>query len=102
MFSNKELRHFAYSTFSDWPGGVYATPAIAGSRPGALIAVWWHLHEICRNLSILQATWAALVYHGEDGYIDATKKMVTVARQLADGSSYVNWVSVSVLFLFMP
>jgi sphinganine-1-phosphate aldolase len=39
MFASKELRRFGYSCFSDWPGGVYATPTIAGSRPGALVAV---------------------------------------------------------------
>jgi len=76
MFSNKNLRHFEYSSFSDWPGGVYATPTIAGSRPGSLVA----------------ATWAAMVYHGESGYVESTKKMVTVARQLADGIKKIKGV----------
>jgi sphinganine-1-phosphate aldolase len=37
----------------DWPGGQYASPTIAGTRPGGAIA----------------AAWAVLQYVGEDGYL---------------------------------
>ena len=36
---------------TDWPGGIYASPTLAGSRPGANIAV----------------TWAAMMSFGRDG-----------------------------------
>jgi hypothetical protein len=39
LYASKELHHMQYSLFPDWPGGVYGTPTMAGSRPGALIAV---------------------------------------------------------------
>jgi hypothetical protein len=27
--------------FSDWPGGIYATPTISGSQAGSVIAATW-------------------------------------------------------------
>merc|ERR1711964_795149 len=72
-YSSKELRHYQYSIFTDWPGGVYGTPGMAGSRPGALIAM----------------TWAALASHGLDGYIKNTKLIVETARYIARGISEI-------------
>ncbi|EDQ89686.1 uncharacterized protein MONBRDRAFT_32346 [Monosiga brevicollis MX1] len=69
MYSFHELHHAQYSMFPDWPGGVYGTPTIAGSRSGALVA----------------ATWAALVHHGEDGYVKCTQKIIKAAREIAEG-----------------
>ncbi len=43
-----------------WPGrsgGIYATPSMAGSRPGGLIA----------------GAWAAMIYLGREGYVAAAK-----------------------------
>ena len=47
-------------------GGVYASPSIAGSRPGALIA----------------GTWAALMTMGDDGYTQSCAGIVGAARQI--------------------
>ncbi|KAH7399134.1 pyridoxal phosphate-dependent transferase [Phaeosphaeria sp. MPI-PUGE-AT-0046c] len=54
------FRKYQYFISPDWSGGVYASPSIAGSRPGALIA----------------GCWASLVKQGENGYIDACHKIV--------------------------
>jgi len=69
MYSNSSLRRHQYSVFPDWPGGVYGTPGLAGSRPGALVA----------------ATWAAMVYHGMSGYQENTKAIVETTRFIATG-----------------
>ena len=45
-----QLRQHQYFVAPDWSGGIYATPAVAGSRPGALIA----------------GTWAAMMYMGKE------------------------------------
>lgn len=37
LYSNHTLRSYQYSLFTDWPGGIYGTPTIAGSRAGALV-----------------------------------------------------------------
>lgn len=41
LYKTKSLRKFQYHVMTEWPGGVYASPSVAGSRPGALIAACW-------------------------------------------------------------
>ena len=62
------LRHqFFVST--DWPGGLYASPGLAGTRPGGPIA----------------AAWAALMGMGEDGYIDRARDALEASERLRAG-----------------
>lgn len=60
MYSDKKYIHEQYSIQTDWPGGVYASPTIPGSRAGGLIATCW----------------AAMLYHGLEGYIEATRNIM--------------------------
>lgn len=69
MYRSKALRKYQYSVTTDWPGGVYGSPSMAGSRPGALIA----------------GTWASMVHMGEQGYIDSCREIVGAARSIAAG-----------------
>ncbi|XP_048472292.1 sphingosine-1-phosphate lyase 1 [Rhincodon typus] len=66
LYSNKKYRHYQFFVAPDWQGGIYASPTIAGSRPGGIIA----------------ACWATMMYMGEDGYIKATKKIIDTARHI--------------------
>jgi len=68
LYRSAELRTYQYFVSPDWAGGVYASPGIAGSRPGALIA----------------GCWASLMSVGETGYIDACGKIVGTAKKIAD------------------
>ncbi|KPM45804.1 Sphingosine-1-phosphate lyase [Neonectria ditissima] len=68
LYRSAELRTYQYFVSPDWSGGVYASPGIAGSRPGALIA----------------GCWASLMTIGESGYIDACTKIVGTAKKIAD------------------
>ena len=34
LYSSQHLRHFQYFVQPDWPGGIYASPSMAGSRAG--------------------------------------------------------------------
>jgi sphinganine-1-phosphate aldolase len=69
LYRDAELRHFQYFTSTDWPGGLYFSPTIAGSRPGALSA----------------ACWAAMVALGEDGYLRAAKAILETATKIKQG-----------------
>jgi sphinganine-1-phosphate aldolase len=69
LYRSAELRHYQYYTTTDWPGGLYFSPTFAGSRPGALSA----------------ACWAALLAIGEQGYLDATQKILETAAQIRKG-----------------
>ncbi|KAH7319655.1 glutamate decarboxylase/PLP-dependent protein [Stachybotrys elegans] len=66
LYRSAEHRAYQYFVSPDWSGGVYASPGIAGSRPGALIA----------------GCWASLVSVGEAGYVDACTKIVGTTKQI--------------------
>lgn len=62
------LRHqFFVST--DWPGGIYASPSIPGTRSGGAIA----------------AAWAAMHAMGESGYVEHTERALRAAKLVAAG-----------------
>jgi glutamate/tyrosine decarboxylase-like PLP-dependent enzyme len=69
LYRGNELRHFQFYTVTDWPGGLYLSPTFAGSRPGALSA----------------ECWAAMVSIGEQGYVDAARRILTTGAQVRDG-----------------
>lgn len=69
LYRNTELRHYQFYTVADWPGGLYFSPTFAGSRPGALIS----------------ACWAAMIAMGEDGYLQATQKILETATSIKEG-----------------
>ena len=55
--------------FTEWSGGIFASPALLGTRPGGSIA----------------AAWAALQAIGVDGYIENAKKIMEAVKTLKDG-----------------
>ncbi|EKX36578.1 hypothetical protein GUITHDRAFT_97529 [Guillardia theta CCMP2712] len=69
LYRTHELRHFQYFVAADWTGGIYATPSLAGSRSGAIIA----------------GTWAAMMYMGKEGYISAAQSIMQVTHKIAHG-----------------
>nr|XP_056706485.1 sphingosine-1-phosphate lyase 1 [Euleptes europaea] len=64
LYSDKKYRYYQFFVATDWQGGIYASPTVAGSRPGGIIA----------------ACWAAMMHLGEDGYVEATRKIISTAR----------------------
>jgi len=68
LYRTPELRQYQYFTSSDWPGGMYISPGMSGSRSGGVIA----------------ATWAALLTTGRDGYLDAARRIFATAAQVVD------------------
>jgi sphinganine-1-phosphate aldolase len=69
LYRSKELRRFQYFTSVDWPGGIYSSPSIAGSRPGGLVA----------------GCWATMIALGREGYRDAARQIMEAARAIAKG-----------------
>ncbi len=69
LYRGRELRHRQYFVATDWPGGLYYSPTMAGSRPGALLA----------------AAWAAMLSMGESGYLEATSAILEAAATIRAG-----------------
>ncbi|KAM6104851.1 LOW QUALITY PROTEIN: sphingosine-1-phosphate lyase 1 [Pterocles gutturalis] len=65
LYSAKKYRMYQFLYCTDWRG-IYASPSVAGSRPGGIIAA-------CGRL---------LMHIGESGYIEATKRIIKTARFL--------------------
>uniref|UniRef100_A0AAR2JXY2 sphinganine-1-phosphate aldolase n=1 Tax=Pygocentrus nattereri TaxID=42514 RepID=A0AAR2JXY2_PYGNA len=78
LYRDKKYRHYQYFVAPDWQGGIYASPSMAGSRPGGIIA----------------ACWATMMHMGENGYVDATRKVVQTARTIAAGIRKIEGVFV--------
>jgi len=68
LYSEEIYRHYQWFSYVDWPGGIYATTTISGSRAGGIIA----------------ACWASLVYHGRDGYVKSTKQIIETTRYITN------------------
>lgn len=66
LYRTQQLRSYQYYVDPAWSGGVYASPGIAGSRPGALIA----------------GCWASLMSTGEDGYLQSCIEIVGATKKL--------------------
>jgi len=69
LYRDVELRRHQYFVATDWPGGLYCSPTLAGSRPGGLIA----------------ACWAAMVATGEEGYLESTRRVMETAAEIRRG-----------------
>ncbi|ORZ13636.1 sphingosine-1-phosphate lyase [Absidia repens] len=69
MYRHPSIRKYQYFLSADWTGGIYASPSVAGSRPGALIA----------------GCWAALMKMGEDGYLDTCKQIIDTRQKIQRG-----------------
>ena len=63
LYRNKDLRRRQFFSVTGWPGGLYFSPTMAGSRPGGLSA----------------ACWAAMVSMGESGYLEAARRVLETA-----------------------
>jgi glutamate/tyrosine decarboxylase-like PLP-dependent enzyme len=63
-----DMRHQIFVA-TDFPGGVYASPTLLGTRPGGPIA----------------AAWAALQTLGEDGYLELARRAIDAADRLRAG-----------------
>jgi len=66
LYRDAELRRYQYFNYPDWPGGIYFSPGLSGSRSGGLVA----------------ATWAAMVSLGEEGYLEIARGIFETADRI--------------------
>ena len=78
LYRTHELRRHQFFVTTDWAGGVYASPTMAGTRPGGPIA----------------ASWAILNYLGEEGYLKITDTVMKTALKLRQGVSAIRGLKV--------
>ena len=69
LYRHPDLRRYQYFTATDWSGGLYASPTMGGSKAGGLIAV----------------AWAVMVKLGQEGYLDAARRILEAGDQIREG-----------------
>ena len=66
LYRNAELRAHQFFAYPSWPGGLFGSPAMAGSRPGGMIA----------------AAWTAMVAMGQEGYLNIARDVLEVTQKI--------------------
>ncbi|KAI8424587.1 hypothetical protein MSG28_003033 [Choristoneura fumiferana] len=64
LYRKPEYRHCQYTVTTEWPGGVYGSPTVNGSRAGGLIA----------------ACWATMVFVGRSRYVTMADEILTAPQ----------------------
>ncbi|MFQ5446819.1 MAG: pyridoxal phosphate-dependent decarboxylase family protein [Saprospiraceae bacterium] len=69
LYRSMDFLQHQFFIATGFPGGIYASATLAGTRPGGAIA----------------AAWAAMKHLGEEGYLAIAKKLMEATRQLRLG-----------------
>lgn len=78
IFRDMQLLRHQFFVTTDWPGGIYLSPGLPGTRPGGPIA----------------AAWASLQGMGEAGFLDRARDAWAVAEQLRAGIERIDGLRV--------
>jgi len=68
-YRSPELLKHQFFVYENWPGGVFASPGLLGTRPGGSYA----------------AAWAALNYFGREGYRKNARAVMEIRKKLIHG-----------------
>ncbi|KAA8528950.1 hypothetical protein F0562_033562 [Nyssa sinensis] len=69
LYRNHDIRKHQFVAVTEWSGGLYVSPTMAGSRPGGLIA----------------GAWAAMMSLGSEGYSENTREIMEVSKRIQKG-----------------
>ncbi|MFN8671758.1 MAG: tyrosine decarboxylase MfnA [Candidatus Sericytochromatia bacterium] len=78
LYKNKDLRRKQFFVYTEWLGGIYASPSMGGTRPGGAIA----------------AAWAVMNYLGEDGYLKIVKTVMETSEKLKKGINKIDGINI--------
>ena len=79
LYRSADIRKYQIFVYADWPGGLFGSPGMAGSRPGSNLA----------------SSWATLMLMGQDGYMEVAKRLMDVTRSM---TAQINEIDVSVYY----
>ncbi|MBK9713317.1 MAG: aspartate aminotransferase family protein [Kouleothrix sp.] len=78
LYRSRELHRHQLFAQTDWPGGIYASPTMTGTRPGGAIA----------------AAWAVMQHLGESGYLAIADEVMRTTVRLKQGIGEIAGVRV--------
>jgi sphinganine-1-phosphate aldolase len=78
LYKTRALRRHQFFVHTDWSGGIYASPTMAGTRPGGAIA----------------AAWAIMNHLGEEGYLEIADTVMKTVKKLKEGIDRIKGVKI--------
>ncbi len=78
LYHEPALRRHQFFVHTDWSGGIYASPTMAGTRPGGAIA----------------AAWAVMNFLGQDGYLAIARTVMDTVVKLRAGITAIDGVEI--------
>jgi glutamate/tyrosine decarboxylase-like PLP-dependent enzyme len=78
LYRDPELRRHQFFACTDWPGGIYVSPTMTGTRAGGAIA----------------AAWAIMHRLGHDGYLAIAREVMQTTRELQAGVEQIEGIEV--------
>lgn len=78
VYRNMDYLRHQFFVSTGWPGGIYISPSLQGTRPGSAIA----------------AAWASMKGMGEQGYIDRAREAMQAHRKLKAGIEAIDGLRV--------
>ena len=69
LYKDQDLRRFQFFVTKEWPGGLFASPSVTGTRPAGSIA----------------AAWATLTAMGEEGYLKLYEQLYATTQKFKAG-----------------
>jgi glutamate/tyrosine decarboxylase-like PLP-dependent enzyme len=78
LYRSPELRRHQYFAYTDWPGGIYVSPTMTGTRSGGAIA----------------AAWAVMHHLGREGYRAIAREVMAATRAIRDGVARIDGLEV--------
>ncbi|KAK7502920.1 hypothetical protein BaRGS_00005869 [Batillaria attramentaria] len=72
VYRNSELRKYQIFTYAEWPGGLYGSPSMAGTRPA----------------------WASLKALGEDGFMAKARELMDITDTLKAGVQKIDGLTI--------
>lgn len=64
LYADDALRREQFYAYAEWPGGLFVSPSMLGTRPGGVIA----------------AAWASIVALGQDGYLNLARNSLETTQ----------------------
>ncbi|MBI2521049.1 MAG: aspartate aminotransferase family protein [Bdellovibrio sp.] len=80
LYKNNDFRRNQFFVATDWPGGIYASPSMTGTRPGGAIA----------------SAWAILHFLGEEGYLKLSQTIKQTTEEFVKRIDAIDGVTVVV------
>jgi glutamate/tyrosine decarboxylase-like PLP-dependent enzyme len=78
LYRDKQWRRHSFTATTDWPGGIYVSPTMTGTRPGGAVA----------------AAWAVMHRIGHDGYLAIAREVMATTQRLRAGIDAIVGVEV--------